>query len=124
MRVLGFTDEITTCDCCGKTNLRGSFGVETDAGETLYYGSVCVNRVYGKTKGEALKGAAKRIASAQAGSWDSALDRLGRGQFGNDIMGLQANGKPIWNNSTALLRSVTAIARYNGKSFDIIRERS
>jgi len=30
MKVLGYTDEVTTCDCCGKKNLKGSFCIETD----------------------------------------------------------------------------------------------
>jgi hypothetical protein len=43
-RVLGFDDAITTCDCCGKANLKGTFAVERADGEILHYGSVCVTR--------------------------------------------------------------------------------
>lgn len=43
--VLGSTDEITTCDCCGKPNLKATFAVEINAtGEILHYGSTCVTR--------------------------------------------------------------------------------
>lgn len=41
--VLGTTDEVTTCDCCGKTGLKSTFAVklnETD--EIVHYGSTCV----------------------------------------------------------------------------------
>ncbi|KKI36003.1 hypothetical protein VI03_24785 [Burkholderia vietnamiensis] len=48
MRVLGFEEAITTCDCCGKAKLKGTFAVERDDGEILYYGSVCVTRHTGK----------------------------------------------------------------------------
>jgi hypothetical protein len=51
--VLGFTDSVHTCDCCGKTDLKGTFGIEMiETGEVLYYGSVCVTRNTGKTKKE------------------------------------------------------------------------
>jgi hypothetical protein len=43
-RIFGFTDEVTTCDCCGKANLSGTFAVEMQDGELLHYGSVCVTR--------------------------------------------------------------------------------
>jgi hypothetical protein len=43
-KILGWTDEITNCDCCGKVDLSGTFGVELDDGSILHYGSVCVKR--------------------------------------------------------------------------------
>jgi hypothetical protein len=44
-KILGSTDEITTCDCCGKPNLKATWAVEmTETGEILHYGSVCVTR--------------------------------------------------------------------------------
>lgn len=48
MKVLGYEEAITTCDCCGKANLKGTFAVERDGGEILHYGSVCVTRHTGK----------------------------------------------------------------------------
>lgn len=44
MRFLGNTDEQTTCDCCGKQNLKSTVAIETDAGETVFYGVVCAAR--------------------------------------------------------------------------------
>jgi hypothetical protein len=44
-KVLGTTDEVTTCDCCGKSNLKATWAIEmTESGELLHYGSVCVTR--------------------------------------------------------------------------------
>lgn len=43
-KILGWTDEVTVCDCCGKSDLSGTFGVELDDGAQLNYGSVCVKR--------------------------------------------------------------------------------
>ena len=53
--VLGSTDEVNTCDCCGKSNLKATWAVEMiDApeGGVLYYGSTCVTRNTGKTMKE------------------------------------------------------------------------
>ena len=43
-KILGWTDEVTACDCCGKSDLSGTFGVELDDGAIVHYGSVCVKR--------------------------------------------------------------------------------
>lgn len=43
-KILGWTDEVTACDCCGKAELSGTFGVELDDGAVVHYGSVCVKR--------------------------------------------------------------------------------
>jgi hypothetical protein len=46
--VLGYTDGVHNCDCCGKANLKGTFGVQLDSGDVVYYGSVCVTRNLGR----------------------------------------------------------------------------
>jgi len=67
-KVLGFTDEVTVCDCCGKSDLSGTFGVELDDGAVVHYGSVCVKRNTGiKNPTKAAKDyEAERVEAAQA----------------------------------------------------------
>lgn len=117
MKVLGYTDEVTTCDCCGKKNLKGSFCIETDEGAEVYYGSVCVNKVYGKKQGKEISFIAKQIAKAQAGSWEWTLDYYMRGH----LQPLQAyiGEKMAWNNSRETQLAVTSL-RYKDQ---LIRER-
>ena len=50
MKVLGYSDEITTCGHCGKTNLKGTYAVETETMGLLYFGSSCVKKAYGISK--------------------------------------------------------------------------
>jgi len=39
---LGTSDEVTTCDCCGKSELKSTVAIsDDDAGETVYFGSTC-----------------------------------------------------------------------------------
>jgi hypothetical protein len=47
-RVLGTTDERTTCDCCGRTNLKATVVlVPSDGGPDVFYGSDCAARALG-----------------------------------------------------------------------------
>lgn len=49
MNILGITDEITTCDCCGKKNLKCTIALETEGGDIVYYGRDCAGHaVYGR----------------------------------------------------------------------------
>lgn len=39
---LGFTEEVTSCDCCGRTDLKGTYCIENlETGAIMYYGCVC-----------------------------------------------------------------------------------
>lgn len=121
MKVLGFTDEVTTCDCCGKRNLKGSFAIETDAGDTVFYGSVCVNKVYGKKRGTAIQFEAKQVAAVKSGTWDSVVDRYSRGLI-SCVVGIKADGRGTYNNSREQMAAIVAFK--NVRSGDIIRERA
>ena len=47
-RVLGISEEVTTCECCGRTGLKSTVIVGTEDGEA-YYGSTCASYfVHGK----------------------------------------------------------------------------
>jgi len=50
IKLVGITDEVTTCDHCGKTNLKKTFACIDDVkldGEVYYYGSDCYARLMG-----------------------------------------------------------------------------
>lgn len=48
IKILGVTDEITVCDCCGKKNLKKTIGLELTDGTTVHYGSECAATLLGK----------------------------------------------------------------------------
>lgn len=60
----GTTNDVTTCDCCGRTDLKGTIiivgldagGLET--GDLRHYGSTCAAKALGLTH-KAVKGAAQ-----------------------------------------------------------------
>lgn len=44
--IIGYTDSINECDCCGKKELKGTYCIDLD-GVELYYGSVCAFKNHG-----------------------------------------------------------------------------
>lgn len=50
VKIIGFTDFQTTCDCCGKSELKGTYCIEVN-GEELYYGSSCAIKTYSQSLG-------------------------------------------------------------------------
>lgn len=48
INIIGYTDSVNECDCCGKKGLKGTYCMEID-GEEFYYGSVCAFKNHGLT---------------------------------------------------------------------------
>ena len=42
-KIIGFTDKVNECDCCGKTELKGTYCISIDGNE-FYYGSTCATK--------------------------------------------------------------------------------
>lgn len=70
MKALGITDERTTCDCCGKSDLKCTVAMESDGGEIVYYGRTCAGRNSGKSTAvinrEIADEEARRVRAARA----------------------------------------------------------
>jgi len=122
MRVHGYTDEITVCDCCGKRNLKGTFGVETDDGQILHYGSVCVNKVYGKKRGTEMTARAKLISRLERLEWSKLVELYSRGA----LYGCHAfmGERMTFNNSPAQMGAITSFRVNENRVWRTIRERS
>lgn len=41
MQVLGTTDERSSCDCCGRSDLKRTVVLSTEDGSTVYFGTSC-----------------------------------------------------------------------------------
>lgn len=46
---LGTSDEVSTCDCCGKSNLKSTVAISIEGGEAVYYGVVCAARALNRS---------------------------------------------------------------------------
>lgn len=49
---LGTTDEVTTCDCCGKKDLKGTVALSINDSDPVYFGCTCAARALGRTTKE------------------------------------------------------------------------
>lgn len=77
---LGNTDEVDTCDCCGRTNLKATVALETEAGAVVYYGVTCAARAIGRKVSE-VKAAAKAADDAKAAAERAARDAAFRADY-------------------------------------------
>ena len=76
-RILGITDAITTCDCCGKSNLKRTVGIELSNGEQVHYGVDCASKTMRQSyMGKTLKVSASTILDAA--KWASYYLRTGQ----------------------------------------------
>lgn len=62
---LGTTDEVSTCDCCGRQGLKSTVALQIDAAEPVYYGVVCASRAL-KQPAKTIRAAAKSADEAKA----------------------------------------------------------
>lgn len=51
------TDEVTTCECCGKQNLKGTVVLKDQEGEFKFFGTTCAARALGKKNASTAKAA-------------------------------------------------------------------
>lgn len=63
VKMMGISDEITTCQCCGRKNLKRTAVLDFD-GDQRYYGSDCAARALGTHKA-GIDGVGKAVAFAQ-----------------------------------------------------------
>jgi len=48
-------DSVTTCDCCGRTDIKATVLMQSDLGELVHFGQVCAARNSGKTRQQVTK---------------------------------------------------------------------
>lgn len=86
MKLLGFTEEITQCGCCGKSELKGTYAFETSSG-IQYYGSTCAKK-YGYSgtsiRKDATKAKKERYYKMMA-EYDKAVEELQKEYYHIDI---------------------------------------
>lgn len=55
VKFLGTTDDVTTCDCCGKANLKSTVALSIDDSDPVHYGSDCAAQAIGRDVKEVRK---------------------------------------------------------------------
>lgn len=64
IKIIGFTDSVNECDCCGKQNLKGTYCISVDGSE-FYYGATCAKNATGIPTKD-IKEAATKIKNIEA----------------------------------------------------------
>lgn len=73
-KFIGTTDEITTCGCCGRTDLKGTIVLqEIDGGAFVFFGSVCGSKATGWTTKE-VKRTAKQADTDRKNAYNAAIN--------------------------------------------------
>lgn len=75
-------DSVTTCDCCGRTDLKATVLMQSDLGELVHFGQVCAARNSGKTR--------KQITTEIRAERDAAF-----GRASNRLMDLRRAGTKL-----------------------------
>lgn len=75
-RILGTTDEVTTCDCCGRANLLMTIALapldaDGNAGEPVHFGTSCAAKA-AKQPAKAVRSALSRLRVLRAQAADRA----------------------------------------------------
>lgn len=69
-KILGITDAVSTCDCCGKKNLKRAVELENPEGDIVFFGSDCAGAaLYGRKdrkNGQAAELRARVVAKCRA----------------------------------------------------------
>ena len=68
VKYLGTTDDVTTCDCCGRTELKSTVALSIDESDAVYYGVTCAAHALKRSVAEVKKGTAaadRAIAKAR-----------------------------------------------------------
>jgi hypothetical protein len=82
IKILGINDDVTTCECCGRTNLKKTVVLETDSGEK-HYGTQCAaTALMGNRKAGTVK-----ILTTQARAVEYARKWLAAGRTAEQVAG-------------------------------------
>jgi hypothetical protein len=88
-------DSVTTCDCCGRTDLKATVLMQSDLGELVHFGQVCAARNSGKTR--------KEVTAEIRAERDAAF-----GRASNQLLDLRRAGTKI---TREIVREVAASFR-------------
>ena len=93
IKFLGTSDEVSTCDCCGRKDLKSTVALSIDDGEAVYFGVTCAARALAMDaklvrkaskaaddeKYRAEQAARRAKADAEFAKWDAFLKTNGTG---------------------------------------------
>ena len=111
MKILGINDDVTTCECCGRTGLKKTVVIETSETGIVHYGSNCAARKLGRTKTQVERTAETRDREA-ADAFRQTVHTVGDVRSVIDWV-IELNGDILtWANGSKRLVSEWAAAQW------------
>jgi hypothetical protein len=56
LRIMGISDDVTTCECCGRSELRKTVALGDENGGIKYYGCDCAAKAIARSGGRKMNG--------------------------------------------------------------------
>lgn len=116
VRFLGTTDDVTTCECCGKKDLKSTVAISIDDGDAMYFGVTCaahaLRRDARHVRGESRKADRAREA-AEAKARQDARDAIDAPWFA--FLATNGTGSDVFRQIQSLGGYAAARARFNAE---------
>jgi len=78
-QIIGISDEVTTCDCCGRTGLKRTVHLHLEDDGDIYYGTTCAARAFPKLGPAAgIADVARRMCACGCGEFANRITASGR----------------------------------------------
>lgn len=92
VKFLGNTDDVTTCECCGKQNLKSTVALSINDADPVYYGVTCAARALA-LDAKYIKAEARKADRAREDAEQAAKRAAFRAESERWFQWLSANGK-------------------------------
>jgi len=92
MMILGITDECTTCELCGRVELKSTVIIGEDGVETGRYGSSCASKILGRKV--AIK-VARNIEAIRSANLATEMSNARKAKAAGDMGAFAYHGKAI-----------------------------
>jgi hypothetical protein len=63
-KILGTTEDVTSCECCGRENLKKTVAISLDDADPMYFGTTCAARAVGWAAAD-MRRSIKRVEDEQ-----------------------------------------------------------
>jgi hypothetical protein len=125
-KTLAIVNDVSICDCCGKSNLLRTVAMERDDGEILHFGTVCATRHSGRSekdiKSEAATELYKLKEKARSEMQSSMEEAYAQARMAKATHEGIRPGKPFMEfckaeNAAAAVKRAEIAAKYNLPAF-------
>ena len=111
--VLGNSDDVTACDCCGRADLKKTVALSFDGGAAVYYGTTCAALALGRKPVE-IKADARAADKArrQAEEWARYQDHAAKTALWQSFLNERAPGIVDFDGKPNTFRQIEHLGGY------------